>query len=434
MRILRYLVVLVAVASGCQKGTTDDSANKTGSAGATGSAGSGGGQTAGPPARDIDSKDILARTETATEVQVKHVLIGWKDLAETNKRGGGIDPRAAKRTNEEAAKLAQEVASQLRARPDMIDALVKQHGEDPGMQKGDPYVVTASTGFVPPFKNLALRLKVNEAGIVKTDYGYHVILRLPPPPPDPLQSQDILARPMEPGPHWVQVLVIQWKDIAPPDNAEAQKRTKADADALVKQLLEKARAAADITELMKEYGDERTKQNTRPVEIPAEAPQEPLLELPRRLKIGEAGLYKAPFGWMLFKRVAPPPPEPPDPLESADILARAPVTDKAKVKHILLGWQAANAGDERGKKRDRKTLEKLVKGTVAKLKKKGSNIDALMKELSEDPGSAQTGRAYDAAPDSPLMPAFKNLSLRLKVGEVGVVKTPYGMHIIQRIE
>jgi peptidyl-prolyl cis-trans isomerase D len=57
-----------------------------------------------------------------------------------------------------------------------------------------------------------------------------------------------------------------------------------------------------------------------------------------------------------------------------------------------------------------------------------------MTELSEDPGSAKAGTSYDVTPDAALVPPFKNLSLRLKVGEVGVVKTDFGMHIIQRTE
>jgi parvulin-like peptidyl-prolyl isomerase len=99
----------------------------------------------------------------------------------------------------------------------------------------------------------------------------------------------------------------------------------------------------------------------------------------------------------------------------------------------LLGWTEVHADDERGKKRSRKDLEKLVKGTVAKLKK-GEKIDKLMAELSEDEGSAKTGQAYPVTPDAQLVPPFKALSLRLDVNEVGVVKTDFGIHIIQRIE
>jgi parvulin-like peptidyl-prolyl isomerase len=104
-----------------------------------------------------------------------------------------------------------------------------------------------------------------------------------------------------------------------------------------------------------------------------------------------------------------------------------------KVKHILLGWKEVNAKDPRSLTRDRATLEKLVKDTVAKLQG-GAKIEPLMSELSEDPGSAKDGKSYDVSPTAQLVPPFKNLSLRLKVGETGVVKSDFGIHIIQRVE
>jgi parvulin-like peptidyl-prolyl isomerase len=57
-----------------------------------------------------------------------------------------------------------------------------------------------------------------------------------------------------------------------------------------------------------------------------------------------------------------------------------------------------------------------------------------MKELSEDPGSAASGESYDVTPTAGLVPPFKNLSLRLNKNEVGIVKTQFGIHIIQRVE
>ena len=66
--------------------------------------------------------------------------------------------------------------------------------------------------------------------------------------------------------------------------------------------------------------------------------------------------------------------------------------------------------------------------------KKGDKIEPLMAELSEDPGSAKDGKDYEVSADSPFVPPFKNLSLRLKVGEVGVVKSDFGLHIIKRTE
>ncbi len=426
MRITILIILAVVLASfGCQRDTGESSnlGKATGSGSATTT------QAAGT---DLDSKDILARTTTAPAVQVKHVLIGWKDLAAAYR--GQMDPRAAGRTEAEAAKLAREVAAQLRTKPAMLDELVEKHSEDPGSKGGVPYDVKADTPFVPEFKNLALRLRENEVGIVKTSYGYHVMMRLPPPPPDPLESADMLARQLseKPTSAHVQHVLVSWKDAPGARDPRAQARTKADADKLATELLAKVRAGGDMAALMKEHSeDPGSKDNARVYEVTPDAPMvEPFKNLSLRLHDGEAGLVKSPFGWHVIKRVPPPPP---DSLESTAILAREPAAAKTKVKHILLGWTDSHTEDPRGTKRTRGELEKLVKTTVAQLQK-GAKIEPLMAQLSEDPGSAKSGEGYDATPDASLVPPFKKLALRLKVGEVGVVKTDFGMHIIKRVE
>jgi parvulin-like peptidyl-prolyl isomerase len=406
--------------------------------------GSGSGSAVVDPPKDIDSKDILARTETTPEVHVKHVLVGWKDLAASYR--GHLDPRAAKRSNAEAATLAQEVATKLKANPDAIDGLMKETSEDTASLNGDPYLVKADSPYVPEFKNLALRLKEREVGIVKTSFGYHVMVRVPPPKPDPLESADILARKTEEaGPVHIQQVLIGWDDTVVSRSGQgdprALKRPKADADKLAKEVLAKARGKTDMAKLMKEYSEDPTSKDTgRTDQLTPDArvpPQfEPLKKMVLRLKLNEAGIVKSPLGWHIIKRVAAPPPPPPpkpDSLDSVEILKREPQTAKAKVKHILLGWTEAHTDDPRGTNRDRATLEKLVKGTVAKLVK-GDKIEPLMAELSEDANNAKAGESYDVTPDAGLVDPFKNLSLRLKVGEVGVVKTQFGIHIIKRVE
>jgi parvulin-like peptidyl-prolyl isomerase len=375
------------------------------------------------PVEDIDSKDILARTETAPSVYVKHVLLGWK--------GVGHDPRANQRTNAQAAALAREIQGKLKADPSQIDALVKQYSEDPGSLKGEPYNVEAKTPFVPEFKNLSLRLKEKEVGIVKTRFGYHVIERVSPPAPDPLESTAVLARPAEQGTVYINHLVVGFKEAMQPPAGVT--RSKADADKLAKDIVDKANSGESFDKLIEASSDEpdsKGKKKQMPIEISGDTQIiKELKELALRLKVGEAGMTKTPFGWLVLKRVAPPPP---DPLESADILKRPVAAQKASVKHILLGWTEVHAEDPRGKKRTRAELEKLVKDTVARLNK-GEKIEPLMKELSEDPGSANSGQSYDVTPEASLVPPFKNLSLRLKVGEVGVVRSEFGIHIIQRV-
>ncbi len=394
---------------------------------------------------DLDSKTILARTEVATTADVKHVLISWKELAAAY--GGQMDPRAKDRTNEQAAALAVDIADQLTKRPDAIDELIKKHSEDPGSLSGEPYTLNANARFVPEFKQLGLRLKPKEVGIVRTTFGYHVMERVAPPPPDPLESTDILARPLpaaDPSgaPIEVQHVLIGWKDVPAakqpgrPQDPRAAARTKADADKLATEVLAKVRGGGDMIALMKEFSEDPGSKDTGrtyPV-TPTASLVPPFKDLSLRLQLDEAGLVKTAFGWHIIKRVPPPPPPPPDSLESADILARAPVTEKSRVKHILLGWDQLNgAGDPRGAKRTRAELEALVTKTVAALRK-GAKIEPLMKELSEDTGSAATGGDYEVTPTASLVPPFKQLGLRLNVGEVGAVKTQFGIHIIKRTE
>src|SRR5438270_6156151 len=155
---MRAIVIAAFLLVGCEKSKTSDinTASGTGT-GTSSTPGAGKGGVA-----DLDSKDILARDPQTGEVLVKHVLIAWKDLAGAYQ--GHIDPRAAARTNADAAKLAADVAAQLRASPDRIDALIKQYSEDPGSLGGDPYTVSADSQFVPEFKKMALRLKPKEVG------------------------------------------------------------------------------------------------------------------------------------------------------------------------------------------------------------------------------------------------------------------------------
>ncbi len=428
MRTIPLLLALVALAAGCQKADQNDKTK-------AGTSGSGGASAPGDVA-DIDSKDLLARTDTVAESQVKHVLLGWKELESVY--GGRMDKRAKARSNADAAKLAKEVLAKLRAKPDAIDALVKEHSEDPGSLRGEPYVIKADAPFVPEFKQLGLRLKEHEAGIVKTQFGYHVMIRVvppPPPPPDPLASNDILARPANPGPVQVQHVLIGWKGVPaarPDQDPRAAARDKAAADKVAKEILDKVRVGGDMAALMKEFSeDPGSKDNARVYDVSANGQMvPPFRDLSLRLAVGEAGMVISPFGWHVIKRLPPPPP---DTLESADILARPLVTQKSKVKHILLGWTEVNSGDARATKRSRADLEKLVKKTLGRLKK-GEKVEALMKELSEDPGSAASGEGYDVSPDAGLVQPFKDLGLRLNLGETGVVKSQFGMHIIQRTE
>jgi hypothetical protein len=131
-------------------------------------------------------------------------------------------------------------------------------------------------------------------------------------------------------------------------------------------------------------------------------------------------------------------PPPTSPVVSQDILAREPVANTAQVKHILIGWKDLadtyqGRLDPRAAKRDKAAAEAEVKAILEQLRG-GADFDALMKERSEDIGSASTMRAYAVRPDAQLVIEFRQLSLRLKVGEIGVCQSDFGFHIVKRIE
>ncbi len=118
---------------------------------------------------------------------------------------------------------------------------------------------------------------------------------------------------------------------------------------------------------------------------------------------------------------------------SGDILAREPVANESKVKHILVSWKAKDAKDPRGQARSKEQAEQLVTSLMTQIKA-GADFDMLMKQHSEDPGSASSARAYDVSPSAGLVLEFKQLGLRLNVDEVGVVESEFGFHIMKRTE
>jgi hypothetical protein len=122
---------------------------------------------------------------------------------------------------------------------------------------------------------------------------------------------------------------------------------------------------------------------------------------------------------------------------SADILAREPVANTATVKHILISWNDLNDAfgghiDPRAAKRSKADAEAHVRALVTQLNG-GADFDTVMKANSEDLSSANTGRAFTVTPDAQLVIEFRQMALRLRPGEIGVVQSAFGFHIIKRI-
>jgi len=106
-----------------------------------------------------------AQFQSTAQSQLSHILISV----------------AATATADEAAKAkatAEDVLSQLKAGGDFA-ALAKKFSDDPGSAENGGDLGMASTeNYVDEFKTAADKLKKGElSGLVKTDYGYHIILK-----------------------------------------------------------------------------------------------------------------------------------------------------------------------------------------------------------------------------------------------------------------
>ena len=113
--------------------------------------------------------------------RVKHILLSTMDLTTREALDEG--------TAAEKKALADDLLAQLRAAEDpvaLFDELMNEHSEDTGLAANpDGYVFTASDSLVGGFREAALELADGEISeVVETDYGYHILLRLPLDPAD----------------------------------------------------------------------------------------------------------------------------------------------------------------------------------------------------------------------------------------------------------
>lgn len=128
-----------------------------------------------PPMSPVVSAKILEREPVANRAEVKHILIGWSDLADSY--GGRLDARAAKRDKAAAEAEVKSLLGQLHAGAD-FDTLMKSHSEDLGSAStARPFTVTPDAQLVIEFRQLSLRLEVEEMGVCQSDFGFHIIKR-----------------------------------------------------------------------------------------------------------------------------------------------------------------------------------------------------------------------------------------------------------------
>ncbi|TCS94292.1 peptidylprolyl isomerase [Hazenella coriacea] len=119
-------------------------------------------------ARDFQLRayyDEQFKKEQYDAVKVDHILIALEN-AQT---------KEPLRTDAEAKKRAEEVKKKLDAGGDFAK-LAKEYSDDPGSKDQGGKIEGAADQFVPEFAQAAKTLPLNQvSGLVKTDYGYHIL-------------------------------------------------------------------------------------------------------------------------------------------------------------------------------------------------------------------------------------------------------------------
>jgi len=104
------------------------------------------------------------------------------------------------------------------------------------------------------------------------------------------------------------------------------------------------------------------------------------------------------------------------------------VADSAKVRHILIGLQSQKTQTQRTPEAAKRIADSLT----ALLKEKKVSFDTLVKTMSDDLGSVDKGGDYGWFDENKgFVEPFKNAGLMGTVGNISVVPTQFGFHIIE---
>ncbi|MES2565311.1 MAG: SurA N-terminal domain-containing protein [Bacteroidota bacterium] len=104
------------------------------------------------------------------------------------------------------------------------------------------------------------------------------------------------------------------------------------------------------------------------------------------------------------------------------------IADSAKVRHILIGLQSQRTQSQRTPEVAKRVADSLL----VLLKAKAVKFDTLVKTMSDDMGSIDKGGDYGWFDENKgFVDPFKNAGLQGTVGNITIVPTQFGFHIIE---
>lgn len=115
------------------------------------------------------------------------------------------------------------------------------------------------------------------------------------------------------------------------------------------------------------------------------------------------------------------------------IVAETTVPDSAKVRHILIGHLGATRVPA-DVTRTVEQAEALADSVLAVVRADRTKFPELVTALSSDQGSVDKGGEYDFHPSTQMVKPFSDFEFQNNVGDIDVVKTQFGYHIIEILD
>ncbi len=105
--------------------------------------------------------------------------------------------------------------------------------------------------------------------------------------------------------------------------------------------------------------------------------------------------------------------------------------DSVEARHILISFQGLQGGNET---RNQPQAKALVDSLLEVVKGDTSKFSAIAKELSDDPGSGAKGGNLGWFGDKQMVASFSNFCFRNETGEIAMVPSQFGYHIIEILD
>lgn len=112
------------------------------------------------------------------------------------------------------------------------------------------------------------------------------------------------------------------------------------------------------------------------------------------------------------------------------LIAEKQLPDSVKARHILIPYVGA-AGAPADVTNTKDQANVLADSLLGVIKSDKSKFAQFVTDYSSDQGSVANGGQYDWYPYNQMVPEFRDFTFEGKVGDLGVVETVYGFHIIE---